>query len=259
MQIARAERWFEVASFTDISDRRWVVPVGNTIAVVTSSSEDPTRFASKVYSPSGEILYDGPAQTVGPVGRRELEVLGLLLVSLLLTIAVFVFRPAGADRISVTLPEGYALADPWKRILATSIDAGVAVVLSSWLWGVPLRAIVDFSLAVTGDHGVWPIVTAGGILTVMSAVGEATSGRTLGKWIVGCRTVASTGDPPSWGQALARNAVKTLCPPLAAVSLNVPGQQSPAAFGTFVITRAGDPSSGEPRDPGADSGEPPPT
>lgn len=258
MLIARAERWFEVARIVHSTDRRWIVPVGNTIVVVTSTSEEPTRFACRVYSPSGEVIYDGPAQTVGPVGQRELEVLGLLLISLLLTIAVFVFRPAGAERVSVLLPASHALADPWKRILATSIDAGIAVVLSSWIWGTPLRAIVDLALAVTGDHGVWPIVTAGGILLVMSAVGEALTGRTLGKWMLGCRTVGSDGNHPSWGQALARNAVKTLCPPLAAVSLNVPGQQSPASFGTFVITRAGGPPADDARDQGSDTDSAPP-
>ena len=257
--IARAERWFEVARIAGATDRRWVVPVGNTIVLVSSSSEEPTRYACRVFSPTGEVIYDGPAKTVGPVGQRELEVLGLLLVSLLLTIAVFVFRPAGADRVSVLLPAHHALADPWKRILATSIDAAIAVVLSSWIWGTPLRAIVDLALAVTGDHGVWPIVTAGGILTVMSAVGEALTGRTIGKWALGCRTIGSDGRHPSWGQALARNAVKTLCPPLAAVSLNVPGQQSPASFGTFVITRVGGPPGEEAQDSGSGPDSPPRT
>lgn len=259
LMIARAERWFDVAEIERTSDRRWVVPVGNAIVVVTSTLADPTRFACTVLTPGGEVVYKGPAQTVGPVGRRELEVLGLLLASLLLTIAVFVFRPAGADRISVTLPEGYALADPWKRIVATTIDAAIAVLLSSLMWGVPLRAIVDLAMAVTGEHGVWPIVTAGGILTLISAVGEATTGRTPGKWMMGCRTVASSGDHPSWGQAIARNAVKTLCPPLAAVSLNVPGQQSPAAFGTFVITRGGGPPADGKRGPDTDADSAPPT
>lgn len=250
--LARAERWFEIGTAGETSGRQWIAPVGNTITIVTSALEEPTRFACRVLSPTGEVIYEGPAQTIGPVGRRELEVLGLLLASLLLTIAVFVFRPAGAERVSVALPPGFALADPWKRLIATTIDAALAVVLASLIWGAPLRAIVDLALAVTGDHGVWPLVTAGGILMVMSAIGEATTGRTVGKWLVGCRTVGSDGANPGWGQSLARNAVKTLCPPLAAVSLNVPGQQTPASFGTFVIARTGGASSSDSGEAGPD-------
>ena len=133
-----------------------------------------------------------------------MEILGLLLASLILTIAVFVLRPSGSERESVTLPEGYALADPWKRILATAIDAALAVLIASLIWNVPFRSIVDLSVAVTSESGVWPIVTAAALLALIGTVGEALTGRTPGKWILRSRTVSTTGERPRWGQAAAR-------------------------------------------------------
>jgi len=189
----------------------------------------------RVLSLAGGVLYEGLAKAMGPVGQRELEVLGLLLASLLLTITVFVFRPAGSGRESVALPEGFALAEPWRRLAAGAIDAGVAVVISATIWNTSPVAIVDLSMMVTSEHGVWPIMTVAGLLIVMGTIGEATTGRMLGKWALGCRVITRSGERPSWRQAVARNTVKAMCPPLAMMAIGPASQGTASSFGTLVI------------------------
>lgn len=197
-------------------------------------------------------MYEGPAKSVGPVGQRELEVLGLLLASLLLTITIFVFRPAegggggrggrggrgdGSGSGGGGLPEGWALAESWRRLGAGGLDASIAALLSGAMWNTSPLAIVDLSAMMTSEFGVWPVITAACVLVALGTIGEAAMGRSLGKWALGCRVIAGDGGRPSWKQALARNSVKALCPPLAMMAIGPMGQGSAPTFGTLVISR----------------------
>lgn len=245
LRLFRSGKWLPVAIVEESNNSQWVVPAGDSIAIVRSPADERFRFFCRAVSPSGEVIYDGPAQTTGPVSRRELELLGLLLASLVLTIAVFVFRPAGSDRAAVQFPDGWALAEPWRRILATFVDVLIAALISSLFWNVPFRGVLDLSAAVTGEHGIWPLVTAAAALAAIGTGAEAATGRTLGKWLLRCRVISVSGGNPTLGQAAARNLVKALCPPLAAASLGAPGQRSPTAFGTLVIAPVTDPRAGD--------------
>lgn len=239
LHLLRADRAIEIARLERPDAPRWIVPVGSTVSIFSARDDaDPgagVRLDARVLSLSGTVLYDGPARAALPVDRREVEALLVLFASVLATIGVFVLRPAGSYRIAVAPPPGFALAEPLRRALAGAIDLGASLLIACLVWRVSLAEALSFTDLRHTQHGVWPLVSALAITVVHASLSESFTGRTLGKAVLGCRTVNASGANPALGQAFARNAVKLFCPPLALVSLLTPGAAHPGAFSTLVV------------------------
>lgn len=146
----------------------------------------------------------GPAL---PVTGEDFRRLALLLFVFTVVVLLGALGPRAEDQV-IVLPAGYALASPWRRVVAWLIDA------------VP-GAIVWIVLGAEAG------LTAGlSVSIACAAVGESLSGRSIGKALTGMRVVRvgggvgldAAGRPrrPSLFASLARNGVCWLLPPIAA-------------------------------------------
>jgi len=234
--LLRGSSTWPVASLKPRGPDQWIVPVGEHLASIWSDGGVAPALSCAVLSIDGTTIYDGPVQIIGPVGAREFELLAVLLGSIALSVGVFVLRPSSASQFAINMPEHHALAEPWRRALAGAIDTGIALLLASQVWSVPIGEMLDPTTVSFDRVGIWPLVLAAGVMIALSTLGEAMFGRTIGKALVGCKTISSAGGKPTVVQALARNTIKTLCPPLGVLSvMTTPPQSSPASFKTVVV------------------------
>lgn len=233
-----------------------VIPTGDRVNVVWMRDSDRRLLVHSVSATTGRVLHEGFARTEPLVTGAELQRMVLLLGTVLLTILLFVLRPEAADRQVITLPDGAALSDPWRRIAAAMIDLLIPMALCAWVFGVPasdMAAAMVFSSSAS-LRGFVVFLLAVSLTVAHSALGEAAGGRTLGKALTACRSVSVSGATPSVWQALVRNTLKWLFPPLAMLMLVDPSRRHPAdvAAKTVVIVRArgsgagGEPGSSEP-------------
>ncbi|HZW09065.1 MAG TPA: hypothetical protein VFF69_04100, partial [Phycisphaerales bacterium] len=71
---------------------------------------------------TGRELYRGPPLTAAPISGSDVRWLSLAMGALMIGVLYYLLRPApSAD--SVALPEGYALAEPGRRLSAGILDA----------------------------------------------------------------------------------------------------------------------------------------
>lgn len=248
LNLIRANAASEVARLAGESDQHWIVPTGRGIAVVESDGKPLPRLACRVYSPTGTVLYEGPARTVGVVGGSELALLGLALSSLLAAVLIFVFRPESARRESIVLPANCALAGPATRAAAGLIDASFALSVSWLFWGWYTGGLVA-AASPGGPQGGAVLLSAAGLAIVVCSITEALVGRSPGKAIAGCRVVSASGGRITFAQAVARNLVRFLCPPLGMAWMVQPPHRATGLFGTVVVIdltdQAGPGDSGE--------------
>lgn len=231
-----------------------VVTSGDTVVVVWRGDEDDARLQTTVLSAvTGALVYDGPARTNAVVTGREIQSLALIAGALMLTILIFVLRPEDAINAQILLPEGYALASPSRRVGAVLLDLAVPMTASALAFGVSggdLLAAAVLSETATARASV--AFGCAFLLTgVHSFLGEWLFGRTLGKFLLRCRTQTLGGEKPRVWQASLRTVVKLLFPPFALFLFLDPRRRHPGDLvsGTVVVQRA--------RSVSAEDGSPP--
>lgn len=169
---------------------------------------------------TGRVVFDGPAPQRVPVTADEFRmIVGMLLLVMVAALLVIVRPGSGA---SWGVPDGWALADPGRRLLASLVDGLLMAWVVGGLFGVSVRAVVTLEVVVHPD-GSWlalPATLAAGWL--VTSVLEASFGATPGKWIFGIRVWQARAGVPQrvtlfW--CLVRNAVKWLIPPVAAMAV----------------------------------------
>jgi hypothetical protein len=187
---------------------------------------------------SGEVFYTGQLRVPLATTSDDYRLLGLVLLGILAAAVVFIVAPL--PRTEAHLPRGTALAPAGRRFLATMIDATLALVGGSAIWGMSALEALGPESLVTGR--IIAVMAASlGLAVVVSAVMEATLGRSPGKVLMGIEVVrlarfASTGPGagtgpdraeagrvriedlvvrPSIWMALVRTLVKWVLPPVA--------------------------------------------
>ncbi|MBX3322846.1 MAG: RDD family protein [Phycisphaeraceae bacterium] len=182
------------------------------------------RFESiEVSMSSGAVLHAGEVPREGALPTGEVRVLGIMLVALLISVLVIVLRRSRDDG-SISLPAHTALAEPLRRILASALDFGLAAQVAGVVFGLSFWEIISLLVMVPVD-GAWAAVPATfGVGLVIGTLSESFSGRSIGKWLVGCRVVRVHGtiEHPyrvGFGRSLVRNAIKWTLPPVAALAL----------------------------------------
>lgn len=168
---------------------------------------------------SGRQLSSADAKREGLLSPRDFQLLTLVFAALMMAVLLFVLR---TDRRTETLiPAGTSLATPGRRLIAAALDAGVAFLVACGATGAtPAKVLAPASLTNPGL-----LFTVMGLTVFMgvahAAAGEWLSGRSLGKALTGCRVIrlgAGEASPeearPFLWQALARNGVRWLFPPL---------------------------------------------
>lgn len=217
---------------------------------------------------TGAVLYDGPAQAVGPITRTEFQLLVVALLALMSLVLAFVLRAERGDDI-VHLPAGLALAEPGRRLMASLLDLTFVSVVVTRLWGTTVTGLFAPEALLTGFT--WPIAASIIVVGLLYAgVMEWLTGRTLGKFLVGCAVIrVSHLVPPELGpststvtprylvlprltllRSLARNTVKWLLPPVAGLALLDPSSRHRGDLLTgAAVVVAAPPSDDAPAEP----------
>jgi uncharacterized RDD family membrane protein YckC len=188
------------------------------------SANIPSHTVAEFSILTGREWYAGPTKTANPISRGDFRVVVAVLIALMAMVLFVVLRPNKSPE-AITLPEHASLAEPTRRFIAGAIDIIAAVVVGSRLAGVEF----DDLFAITtwlSDQAIIAIVSIVGFGFVAGTVGEALTGRSLGKLITGCEVIniANREQPDvSFSAALVRNAIKWGLPPVAFLGLFDPG------------------------------------
>jgi uncharacterized RDD family membrane protein YckC len=233
----RPEVALELATIADVPGGYIATACGDSLLLAWEDRDADTGVRIMLLSTGGRELYAGPGQQVQPVSPAEFRLLMLMLVSIFLTALLFVLRPQSAETVA-SLPEDAALAGPLRRILASLIDVAPGAAIAWFVWGRGFEPSQDVLLWLAED-GAAPLLVVGGAMALHSIIGEAFTGRTLGKALTGCRTIDRSGGRPAVAQCVARNVVKVLCPALILFVLLAPYVPHPGSFETLVVKRRG--------------------
>jgi uncharacterized RDD family membrane protein YckC len=234
------DKLIPLATVSDVAVDYTAAAVGENIAVVWFDGDVSARLRVVILSSiTGRTLYDGYARFPPPLSPSDLRFVMVLLAAVMLGVLLFVLKP---ETIAESAPPaGCVLAEPGRRFASAGIDLVIAGLISSALWGVSIADAINpgaFFL-LTGNES-WPIVTTLGIFFVHGVLGEWIFGRTIGKAMVGCRVSSTRGSRIKLWQAVARNLIKGVAPPLVVFILFDPNRRHPGDLmgGTIVIKNA---------------------
>ncbi len=250
------------------SSRRWVnlwsaTPVAQ--PPPRSASAEETKRSKRINGPwvparlsiqessidTGRELFRGPVALKGLADSREFRVLLGFIFAVSAVVLLFVLRPTETPR-AFGLPPGLSLAPPERRWLAALLDFLPAAAASARVTGLWDASGID-----TGA------ITTTILLAMLLSAGHCTlaewiAGKSFGKALTGCEVVGvrferhATGDDsgkrvelvpivrrPRFWQALTRNLMRWLVPPLGIEGLGAGGGRHRAdqAAGTAVVVR----------------------
>jgi uncharacterized RDD family membrane protein YckC len=209
----------------------------------------PRLLVREVSAFTGATLFTGPARSEGLISGRDFQILTLVVAGVMLAVLMFVLR--SDEQGVIPLPTGTALAPPARRVLAALIDLAGPVLLVCAVFQIAPENLISWSMFTNRDEAL-PVATAWLVTFGHCVVGEWLLGASVGKRIMGVRVVgirklpaaeaaeaaeadqpdssdqtdpAVEGDserfgsaevgPPTLRQALLRNALRWLVPPLA--------------------------------------------
>lgn len=186
----------------------------------SSDATTPSITITEIDGSDGSVVYSGGPVLQVPVSAAEVRFLVGMMILIMIGVLVVVIMPDKSDAMQI--PDGFALADPGKRLIATIIDVFLVAVLMGQLFGVQVVEILTLSVIVRSD-GAWLSIPATMIsgLVIMSFF-EWALGASPGKFLMGVRVAKALSGPvqrvPLWA-ALVRNVMKWILPPVAALAL----------------------------------------
>lgn len=200
--------------------------------MTTAFAQDAPTRVTEVSLLTGEVLYNDRLHAASPLGTNEFRVLAVLLMLAMAMVLVLVLR---GQPDAVHLPEGFALADPVRRIVAGVLDVGLASLLLPRVLAFTsssagdLFALFDPQTWISGD-AVRVLVALAAIGVVVGTLTEWLFGRSPGKLMTDCEVVSisvqatDSGDAsevarPSLAACLIRNCVKWFLSPVAMLAL----------------------------------------
>ncbi len=209
--------------------------------LLSSGAED--SITARVLSRDGAVLAEGELK-LGALRGGEDGFVFLLLMAWAVVISLMVVAMPQNRQIRVILPpEGFALAEPSRRMFAALIDLLPGLLLVSLLWGKPLTWWFGPLNEIVVADGSMPLFALACITFGYMALADGLAGRTLGKALTGCRVMTEDGGVPGLRKGAMRSFFKVFCPPLVVMLLLMPYAPVPWAFGTVVVrkvTGAGD-------------------
>ncbi len=172
---------------------------------------------------TGQVLYRGLPISGALISAEDTRLLSVLMLGLSLGMLFYLLRPieGSASDGSLVMPEGYALADPSTRVVATMID----VLLLAWIVGkvlsVPMMQLVLVVPLMGTTGGLWHLVFFGIVGIAYGTISEWLFGRTIGKVLTGSKVVSVVKDRKKIGllRSGARNAFKWAFVPWALLGL----------------------------------------
>ncbi len=190
---------------------------------------------------TGRTLYSGPAVMAGPLTRSDAVMLGAMLFLIAASVIVFVLR--SDKNPDFVLPRGLALAEPSRRVIATLIDGGIALVIASRLIDMPITEIFSVEAAASAQP-VKLMLLAMGFAFAHTTIAEVLFSRSIGKALAGCMVVSLPKVPDAtkpdegiervaFGAAILRNGIKWGMPPVVALTFLEPSRRHRAE----ILTR----------------------
>lgn len=232
----------------------WEAGAANDAKEPVSGSTAARKFTiAEVSTISGKVLYRGEHKGGGIISGGEFKLLAIAL--LLVTTLVLLFALRAEPSAVLALPKGFTLADPLRRIIAAVVDLVPGVVIAAFSLGIEPESMLSpaILLGPRAEWLAWPLAL--GLTIFHCTLGEALSGRSIGKAISGCEVASLVRDretgkidlqPVAAWQALVRNVIRWGIPVLGIILLIDGGRRHPAdaAARTVVVTRVED-SEGE--------------
>lgn len=193
---------------------------------------------------TGREIYDGPTRSRSAVSANEFRLIAGMLVAVMIAALLVIIRPS-ADAVW-TVPTGWVLADPGRRLMGTVIDAFLVMWVVAPAFGTTVREVLTMQVLLGSDQA-WlaiPATMVGGAVT--TGVWEGLLGFSPGKFLVGTRVYRASpgvaGQPVKLGVffGLVRATIKWLIPPVAALALFDPQgrHRGDAAARAVVVMRA---------------------
>jgi uncharacterized RDD family membrane protein YckC len=230
---------FTIASGLDVpieTKLTWLGSVNRLVGLLSLQGEpmETDESGDQVAAPSGQasfklfevdladgsIVYAGDPVIPVAVSAAEFRFLVGMVVLIMVGVLVVVILPDRAD--SMQLPDGFALAEPGRRLISSVVDLFLVAYLMGVLFDVRVMEILTLSVIVRTD-GAWlsiPMLMVSGV--VIMSVMEWLFGASPGKLLNGLRVVRAESGVmrrvPLWA-ALVRNIVKWILPPVAALAL----------------------------------------
>jgi len=174
---------------------------------------------------TGAVVFDGPSTTGGAMGREQFQAFVLVVLGVTTILLVWTIKGGGAER-AIRLPEGSALGEPGRRLIAGGIDFLVTCCVTGWIVGVPLGEAVTLQMVLGPGATLGGLATLLGVGVGLNGLMEGLLGRSLGKLAMGLRVVAVVGrragswrGPGVW-RGLSRCAFKWTAAPLAILGLS---------------------------------------
>lgn len=226
IRIAMLEERSMPVAVAATSDRLWLL-----------SDASEGEIEALVIDRDGTVVAEG---TLGEAPRRAGEdgVLFMLLVAWSVVISGLILMMQQGRRIRIVIPpEGYALAEPSRRLFAGLIDLLPGMAVVSLLWGKPLAWWLSPLHEIVAADGSMPVFALAWITFGYMSLADGLTGRTIGRALTGCRVVSEDGQAPGIRRAAARSFLKVFCPPLVVVMLLMPYAPSPWSFGTVVVRK----------------------
>lgn len=201
---------------------------------------EPGHMIREISLSTGAVLYDGPVERVVPVSAREFRLMAIAMLLVMIVSLYVVLRPVD-DRTPPVVPEGFALATPARRFVATALDVFLCATPISWATGVPVGQIVTLGVMLE-PGGSWVAVPALFALgLVYGSVMEAAFRGTVGKFLLGCRVIPADGGSRRLGPGASflRNVIKWVLPPVAGLALLDPSgrHRGDLLAGAVVVVR----------------------
>lgn len=208
----------------------------NTVVFAWPEGEGSMKVRLRAVTLDRVEVFDDHVEMRGPVSPSDVQTLALMMGALCAIVLVFVVRQ-GDDREPV-LSDDIVLATPLRRGLGWLIDLAPGMLASVLIWPELLEMPQGVFMS-SGPGGPWPLALIVGQLVVCGTLGDAYFGRSLGKAVLGMRTIRYDGGPPTLWQAFSRNVVRGLIPPVALFNVINPGLPQPAGFQTLVVIARG--------------------
>lgn len=257
---ARIRTWSRAGDFVIAGEVQ--MPASGAYAVLGSTNrlfgiaarhaDEPTQPSVSVIEmdlADGSVMHRGDPIAQSPVSANEFRLLVGMMFMIMLGVLVVVIMPDRPDAMGI--PEGFALADPGRRLVATMLDVGVIAILMGKLFGVHPQEIITLSVIVRADNAwlVIPSTMASGV--ALMSFSERVLGASPGKLVVGLRVVRAQQGPmrraPVWA-LLVRNVIKWVLPPVAALAMVDPEtlHRGDRATRTIVVSALRQPQADEP-------------
>jgi hypothetical protein len=201
-------------------DQVGAVALASSGRLILIGRRDGVLLTAEVSLSNGRVIHEGPVVNRAPVSVGEFRLIVGMLLGVMVAALVVIIRPSG--EAAWTVPDGYAMAEPGRRMVATFLDVLLMIWIVAPAFGATVREVLTLQVLVTDGHA-WlaiPAVMVGGSLAM--GVWEGLLGYSPGKFLMGVRVGRAEGGGFRklgifWG--IVRATIKWMIPPVAALAL----------------------------------------